>query len=145
MCTSYGAEIGYVTLMPIWIYCRLYLFPVWIIFYGVWGSMYMERAPDGEQYWCSALKGKAGEELKLAGREEFLESVFQEDCVCCGEIYCFMMLFTLLVLHIWWTFLLLRVGYRAILIGEDTHEVSNDIYFAENTTEGKEELKKKND
>ncbi|GAB5356946.1 hypothetical protein AAMO2058_000331900 [Amorphochlora amoebiformis] len=104
----YGAEIGYVTLMPIWIYCRLYLFPVWIIFYGVWGSMYMERAPDGEQYWCSALKGKAGEELKLAGREEFLESVFQEDCVCCGGLMCFIMLFTLLILHVWWTYLVTR-------------------------------------
>jgi len=44
-------------------------------------------------------------------------------------LFCLGLLCTLQLLHIWWTYLLLRIGYRSLALGENSHEVAAQEYF----------------
>jgi len=52
----YLAEIVYFVHMTIWGYCRLYLFPKNLLYYGVYGTIFMRKSPEGNTYWCELMK-----------------------------------------------------------------------------------------
>jgi len=143
----YGAEIAYLTLMPIWAYCRLYLFPDSTIG-NIFRGMFYSRDENGNEFWCTGLRsGQRGKKLIADGYQWIVDKSLKYDCgltggseyssilynrATCGGTICAILLTLLLCLHIWWTYLLLRIGYRAIVVGENTHSVSNEEYFEEN-------------
>jgi len=51
----YLAEIVYFVHMTIWGYCRLYLFPKNLLYYGVYGTIFMRKSPEGNTYWSDVL------------------------------------------------------------------------------------------
>uniref|UniRef100_A0A7S4DPA0 TLC domain-containing protein n=1 Tax=Lotharella globosa TaxID=91324 RepID=A0A7S4DPA0_9EUKA len=124
----YGAEIAYFILMPTWIYTRIFIFPLTVIYGGVWCAIY-NPSSNGDMYWCDRLRD--GSELPDLGLVEKGAAALRADCSFGGGGHiCFVLLMLLECLHLWWTYLLLRIGYRALLQGHATHEVSNEMYYA---------------
>jgi len=144
---TYLAEASYVANMFIWLFSRVYLFPVYVIYYGVWGAMYLEKSPRGNPYWCEKMKPglPLHQTLVSTGKQDIWKNAYVQDCECCGGIACFVLLCVLQCLHIWWSYLLLRIGYRALILGENSHEVASQEYFVKEDEDEKNTDKKKND
>eukprot|EP00471_Norrisiella_sphaerica_P006580 CAMPEP_0184490670 /NCGR_PEP_ID=MMETSP0113_2-20130426/18513_1 /TAXON_ID=91329 /ORGANISM="Norrisiella sphaerica, Strain BC52" /LENGTH=454 /DNA_ID=CAMNT_0026874663 /DNA_START=92 /DNA_END=1456 /DNA_ORIENTATION=- len=130
----YLAEAAYIALMPIWMYCRLYLFPVRLILHGILLPLRYKLSSQGQLNWCYGLMAPGAplhQKLVAIGKEKEWEEAFTADCKCCAGYICLALLVILECLHIWWTYLLLRIGYRALILGEDTHAVGKEEYFDE--------------
>mmetsp|Transcript_19453 Transcript_19453/g.27404 ORF Transcript_19453/g.27404 Transcript_19453/m.27404 type:complete len:200 (+) Transcript_19453:377-976(+) len=145
--SMYLSEAAYVILMHIWSYCRLYIFPLYVIYYGVWGSLYLKKSPKGNLYWCKAMELglPLHQNLVSKGKEEIWKNAYVQDCQCCGALICFGLLCVLQCLHLWWTYLLLRIGYRALVLGENRQEIASQEYFEKDDEDERDTDKKKND
>ncbi len=104
------SEIAFVTTLLNWIYWRLYRFPVYVIYSAAYYSRAYSFDPPlvSHSLW------------------ELMEIDFWADKV--GVYWrCVILLVVLLLLHIYWTYLLLRIAYKIIVYG-DTKKVEGEEY-----------------
>ena len=110
----FGSEIAYVSCVSMWIYYRLYQFPVRVLdssFTIAWGLF----APDEWDFsWWDFLTRGYHEEMPY----------YMEMNVC---------LFLLLIMHTYWFYLLAMVGYR--ILTESAREASRQEYEGDSDVE----------
>ena len=120
----YAAEICYALNLASWFYSRLVLFPVPIIQSGI--NLFNIRS---ENYLCHTLNGifTSGETFTATQ-----ESVFREMCLewNTGHL-CIVLLIILFCMHVWWFYLLVRIGVL-LIFADDRHAVSTAEYYQEN-------------
>lgn len=114
----YLVEICYACLMTVWSFCRLFFLP-----YFVYHGMYLPTdlnhvALDGKTSYCNFVL-------------ERYPDLYIEDCLF-GLLVALVSTGVLQILHWWWTYLLLRIGYKAIFAAEKLNDAGNDIYEGDN-------------
>ena len=111
-------ELAYTMTMVMWVYFRLYLFPVYIIAQGSLASAFTSTDylfPDGTRPLAVRMVSVLGEWTPAYMRYYF-------SCVTCNVL-----LIVLFILHIWWFALLFRILLR-MLRSVDPHSAGADEY-----------------
>jgi len=111
-------EMTYVFCISLWGYFRWYLFPFEIIMKS---SMF--ALVDNDKYLSS--HGTTGMAYRMIERYGIDSSEFHTFLYSAG--LCNILLVVLLILHIWWGALLLRIGYR-MLTSDNPHEAGEAEY-----------------
>jgi ceramide synthetase len=106
-------EILFVVLLFVWGTCRLYKFPELI--YSIYlSSKFDQPYPDGTITFCEAVFKQQPDRYLI-------------DCVLDASV-CGALLVCLFFMHVYWTFLLLKVGYRGIVRQEKMNQAARAEY-----------------
>lgn len=122
-------ELSFALTLSLWSYFRLYLFPFSVIGRGTLPSLATTAAttfPDGSLTLATRMKALLGDWTAEYTR-------FYISAVTCNVL-----LSVLVVLHIWWFGLLLKILYRAIT-SDSLHDAGADAYEGASDDEGEGE------
>eukprot|EP00299_Pterocystis_sp_00344_P019277 c9580_g1_i5.p2 GENE.c9580_g1_i5~~c9580_g1_i5.p2 ORF type:complete len:244 (+),score=54.21 c9580_g1_i5:459-1190(+) len=101
-------EISYFVTVGVWVFQRLYRLPFWLLYSVIIDSTFGEF--NGRRTFCSDAESN-GTVL---------------DCYILR--FSTALLAILLLMHIFWTYLLLRIARRSLYVGEDAHVVGREEY-----------------
>jgi ceramide synthetase len=103
-------EVSYACAIVMWIYFRLWYFPVYIIYYGVVGALgYIGPSVHGHVPAIETISGPYRDQIMIV--------------VACGVF----LLTLLFCMHVFWFFLLIRILVRMIC-ESDRKKIGNDEY-----------------
>lgn len=122
------AEVAWVLCVLAFAYYRLYEFPVKIIYYALYGNLLGYE----EGYMCYDLRQNLDDPAFVAENPVFTPEYVESLCWWKGPWIGSFGLIALTCMHTWWTWLLLRIGYRVVITGDDIHDVSTNLYFENN-------------